>query len=97
VDGLHPAVLALIARVGEAGARQGKLVAVCGGLASDPAAVPVLLGLGVRELSVVPSLIPVVKARVAALTLTACRDLAERALSLDSADAVRRLVREVLP
>jgi phosphocarrier protein FPr/phosphocarrier protein len=97
VDGLHPAVLALIARVGEAGARQGKLVAVCGGLASDPAAVPVLLGLGVRELSVVPSLIPVVKARVTALTLAACRDLAERALGLDSADAVRRLVREVLP
>jgi phosphoenolpyruvate-protein phosphotransferase len=97
VDGLHPAVLALIARVGEAGARHGKLVAVCGGLASDPVAVPVLLGLGVRELSVVPSLIPVIKARVSALTLAACRDLATHALTLDSAEAVRQLVRERLP
>jgi phosphocarrier protein FPr/phosphocarrier protein len=97
VDGLHPAVLALIARVGEAGERHGKLVAVCGGLASDPVAAPLLLGLGVRELSVVPALIPALKARVSALTLADCRALAARALTLDSAEAVRRLAREVLP
>jgi phosphocarrier protein FPr/phosphocarrier protein len=96
VDGLHPAVLALIAKVGEAGGKQGKLVAVCGGLASDPAAAPILLGLGVRELSVVPTLVPAVKARVSSLTLAACRDLAQRALELDSAEAVRSLAREML-
>ena len=97
VDGLHPAVLALIAKVGEAGVKHGKLVAVCGGLASDPAAAPVLLGLGVRELSVVPTLVPAVKARVSSLTLAACQDLAQRALELDSAEAVRSLAREMLP
>jgi phosphocarrier protein FPr/phosphocarrier protein len=91
IDGLHPAVLALIARVGAAGERHGKLVAVCGGLASDPVAAPLLLGLGVRELSVVPGLIPQLKARVSSLTLTACRDLAAKALTLDSAAAVRAL------
>jgi phosphocarrier protein FPr/phosphocarrier protein len=97
VDGLHPAVLALIAKVGEAGARLGKLVAVCGGLASDPLAAPLLIGLGVRELSVVPTLIPALKARVATLELADCRALAERALTLDDAEAVRTLAREMLP
>jgi multiphosphoryl transfer protein len=97
IDGMHPAVLALIARVGEAGERQGRLVAVCGGLASDPVAAPVLLGLGVRELSVVPGLIPALKARLASLTLAGCREFAARALALESAEAVRRLAREVLP
>ena len=97
VDGLHPAVLALIARVGEAGERHAKLVAVCGGLASDPIAAPILVGLGVRELSVVPNLIPALKARVSSLRLADCRELAARALQIDSDEAVRRLAREVLP
>jgi phosphocarrier protein FPr/phosphocarrier protein len=97
VDGLHPAVLALIAKVGEAGEKHGRPVAVCGGLASDPVAAPILLGLGVHELSVVPNLVPALKARVSSLTLAACRDLARRALDLDSAEAVRMLAREVLP
>ena len=94
IDGLHPAVIALIARVGAAGERAGKLVAVCGGLASDPVAAPLLIGLGVRELSVVPMLIPQLKAAVSSMTLAACRSLAERALTLDSAEAVRALARE---
>jgi phosphoenolpyruvate-protein kinase (PTS system EI component) len=93
IDGLHPAVLSLVERVGAAGAREGKLVAVCGGMASDPVAAPLLLGLGVRELSVVPMQIPALKARLASLTLEACRALAARALLLDSADEVRRLAR----
>lgn len=97
VDGLHPAVLRLIGRVGEAGERHGKLVAVCGGLASDPAAAPILLGLGVRELSVVPTLIPTLKARLSALTLVDCRALAARASQMDSAEAVRKVAHEMLP
>jgi phosphoenolpyruvate-protein kinase (PTS system EI component) len=59
-------------------------------------AAPVLLGLGVRELSVVPTLIPALKARLASLTLDGCRSLAARALELESAEHVRRLAREVL-
>jgi phosphoenolpyruvate-protein kinase (PTS system EI component) len=68
---------------------------VCGGLASDPLAVPVLLGLGVEELSVVPGLIPRVKALVRALTLADCRVLATRALALASAAEVRAMLRDV--
>jgi multiphosphoryl transfer protein len=96
IDALHPAVLALIERVGAAGQKHGRLVAVCGGLASDPVAAPVLVGLGVRELSVVPASIPMLKTRLATLTLDACRKLAAQALTQDCAEDVRRLAREVL-
>jgi phosphocarrier protein FPr/phosphocarrier protein len=89
IDALHPAVLRLIAMTAEAGRALGKTVAVCGGVAADPAAVPVLLGLGVRELSVVPAAIPRLKRQVANLSLDACRELAARCLAADSADAVR--------
>jgi hypothetical protein len=52
VDGLHPAVLKLVALVVEAAAPRALPVSVCGGLAADPAAVPILVGLGIRKLSV---------------------------------------------
>ena len=52
-------------------------------------AVPVLLGLGVTELSVVPTLIPQLKAQVRSLTLESCRKIAARALTLESAEQVR--------
>jgi phosphoenolpyruvate-protein kinase (PTS system EI component) len=54
-------------------------VAVCGGLASDPSAAPLLVGLGVRELSAVPSIIPEIKAVLRGVTLQQCRDLAREA------------------
>jgi phosphoenolpyruvate-protein phosphotransferase len=92
IDGLHPAVLGLIAQTCEAAARHDRLVAVCGGLASDPVAVPVLLGLGVGELSAVPAVIPQIKHLVASTTLAECRALAKRALQLESAEAVRSLI-----
>jgi len=91
IDGVHPAVLRMIDIVCKGAARSGKTVAVCGGLAADPAAVPVLLGLGVTELSVVPTLIPQLKAQVRGLTLEKCRQTAARALALESAEQVRAL------
>ena len=97
IDGLHPAVLRLIEMAAAAGAKHSRLVAVCGGLASDPAAVPVLIGLGVGELSVVPTLTPQIKSLIRTLTLDACRSLARRALELDTAEAVRALVNEFSP
>jgi multiphosphoryl transfer protein len=54
--------------------------------------VPLLLGLGVTELSAVPAMIPRIKARIATLTLKGCRSLARQALDLESAPAVRALV-----
>jgi phosphoenolpyruvate-protein phosphotransferase len=94
IDGLHPAVLRLIAATVTAAEKHSRFVAVCGGLASEPAAVPVLLGLGVHELSVVPTLVPQLKSLIRTLTLDACRSLAQRAVALDTADAVRALVND---
>lgn len=94
IDGLHPAVLNLIAMTVDAGEEHDKLVAVCGGLASEPAAVPILIGLGVRELSVVPTLVPQLKSLIRTLTVDACRALAQRALTMDTAEAVRALANE---
>jgi multiphosphoryl transfer protein len=92
IDGLHPAVLRLIALTCDAASRHQKLVAVCGGLASDPAAVPVLLGLGVGEISVVPSMIPQLKQLISTLSVDQCQSIAKRAVSLESAEAVRALL-----
>jgi len=95
IDGLHPAVLRLIDATCKGAAVHGCPVAVCGGLASDPVAAPVLIGLGVSELSVVPTQIPRLKSLIRGLTLDACCSLAQRALSFESAAQVRALSREV--
>ena len=67
-------------------------VAVCGEIAADHAAVPLLVGLGVRELSVGPHAVPRVKARVRELDLEQCVVVAKQSLSLESATEVRDLV-----
>ena len=95
-DALHPAVLALVGAAAAAGTRAGRLVAVCGGVAADPAAVPLLLGLGVRELSVVPAAVPAVKRLVRTLRLADCTALARRCLELESAAEIRALVARTL-
>ena len=94
LDGLHPAVLRLVAATAQAASARGRHVAVCGGLASDPLAVPVLLGLGIDELSVVPGLIPRIKAHIRGLAMADCRVLAGHALELSSAPEVRALLRD---
>ena len=94
-DSLDPAVLHLIAHVCRAA--QGRAdVAVCGEAASDETAVPILVGLGVRELSVTPPAVPAVKAALRRLDAGRCRELAEQALTLDGPQDVRALVRSAL-
>ena len=97
LDGLHPAVLRLIDKAAGAGEAQHKEVAVCGGLGSDPAALPLLIGLGVREISAVPSALPRIKRMVRSLDAGACRNLAQRALDQPDAAAVRALVEAAFP
>jgi multiphosphoryl transfer protein len=97
LDALHPAVLRLIASAVRAGAARGRTVAVCGGLAGEPLAAPILIGLGVTELSVVPAAVPQMKALIATLTMDACREVARAALEAPNADAVRASVRSLLP
>ncbi len=89
LDPFHPALLRLIAMTVEGAARHGKWVGVCGAMASDPLAVPVLLGLGVTELSVAPVLVPTIKARVREMTVAECRSETAKLLMLGSAREVR--------
>ena len=91
LDALHPAVLRLIARTAQAAQAHKRLVAVCGGLASDPVAAPILAGLGVHELSAVPSVIPRLKALIRRLAMADCAEVARQALEQSSAEAVRAL------
>jgi phosphocarrier protein FPr len=90
-DALDPGVLQLIAQTCNA-ARGRVPVAVCGEAGSDPTAVAILLGLGVRELSVAPAAVPRIKTLVRTLDLTQCVTLAEKALTLRNAHDVRQLV-----
>ncbi|MDP3977142.1 MAG: phosphoenolpyruvate--protein phosphotransferase [Pseudomonas sp.] len=94
-DGLHPSVLRLIGMTVEAAHAHGKWVGVCGELACDMLAVPLLVGLGVDELSVSARSIALVKARVRELDFSQSQLLARQALGLDSAAAVRALVEEI--
>ncbi|OYD80145.1 phosphoenolpyruvate--protein phosphotransferase (plasmid) [Azospirillum brasilense] len=97
LDALHPGVLRLIRLAVTGAGRFGRPVAVCGGSASDPMAAPLLLGLGVTELSATPAVIADLKAFIRTLRLDDCRAVAEAALEMDSADEVRRLVTERWP
>nr|WP_257099085.1 phosphoenolpyruvate--protein phosphotransferase [Pseudovibrio flavus] len=93
-DAMNPAVLRLIAQTVEGAKAHGKWVGVCGGIAGDPRAVPILVGLGLHELSVSVPAVPAVKAAVRNYTLQQCQELAEKALKMDSAADVRALVPE---
>jgi phosphotransferase system enzyme I (PtsI) len=80
----HPAVLRLINMVGEA-ARKNKIwFGVCGEMAGDIELTPLLLGLGVDELSVSPTLVPRVKSAIRSLALDECRQLAQEAMQLET-------------
>ncbi len=93
VDPLHPAVLRMIAETCRRGAAAGRWVGVCGGLASDPLAVPILVGLGATELSAVPGFVAEAKAIVRSLTLADAQAHARAALDCSSAGDVRALAR----
>lgn len=95
-DGLHPAVLHLIDRTVKAAHAAGKWVGVCGELGADPQAVPILVGLGVDELSVAVPSIPAVKAQIRALSLSTAKHLAAQALECATATEVRRTVESIL-
>ena len=93
LDALHPAVLRLIAATVAGGATRDRWTGVCGGMAADPLAVPILIGLGVTELSVPPSAVAETKERVRRTDLASARYLAQTALKADGAEAVRALAR----
>jgi len=97
----HPAILRLIKMTVDAGHKQGIWVGVCGEMAGDPVLTPVLLGLGVDELSVAPPVVPQIKYLTRRLKMNEAQELAEFALSCeDSQQISARLetyVRQVAP
>ena len=95
-DAFDPAVLRLIQMTVAAAHAEGKWVGVCGGLAAEPLATPLLLGLDLNELSVPAPVIPELKARIRRLDHKACRAIAEGALALPSAAHVRQLLSSFL-
>ena len=97
VDALHPALLRLIAHTCAGAAKHGRWVGVCGALASDPLATPVLIGLGVRELSVSPLQIGEIKARVRELDAGMCQTLSQKLLNMSNARTVREACHQYWP
>ena len=91
---LHPAVLHSIDRSLKAGRRAGIPVIVCGEMASTPAYVVLLVGLGATDLSMTPSSIPRVRRAVAGIDAESARRIAEACLNCDTADEVESLVRD---
>ncbi|QJC53891.1 phosphoenolpyruvate--protein phosphotransferase [Paenibacillus albicereus] len=96
-DPLHPPVLRLIDRVIRAAHAEGKWVGMCGEMAGQPLAVPLLLGMGLDEFSMSSSAILGTRALLSRLSRTELAGLAAAALDLDSADEVRALVAARVP
>lgn len=96
-DGLNPGVLALIANTVKGAHKHGAWVGVCGGIASDAIATPILLGLGVDELSVSVPSVPEIKAAVRVCNVDVCKTLAQKTLEQNNGDDVRALVASAYP
>jgi phosphoenolpyruvate-protein kinase (PTS system EI component) len=92
LDALHPAVLKLIEMTVNGASAHGKWVGLCGALAGDPEAVPVLVGLGIHELSVSVPAVASTKARVRSLSFDVCRETAAQALEASDGAEVRLIV-----
>ncbi|MDR0953730.1 MAG: phosphoenolpyruvate--protein phosphotransferase, partial [Elusimicrobiota bacterium] len=92
-DSLHPAVLKLIEATVKGAAKFNKPVGVCGAMASDMESIPILLGLGIRDLSVVSSLIPDIKAFIRSLDWKKCAAKARLALAMEEASQVREMIK----
>ena len=90
---LHPAILRMLRSVVDAGRSGGRPVAVCGELASDPIGIAVLVGLGIRELSVTPVAIAGVKDSLSAVDSVRAEALAEKALDAGDAAEVEKMFR----
>lgn len=97
IDALDPAVLRLIAQTTAGAQKHGRWVGVCGGLASDLAAAPILIGLGVTELSATAAVVPELKALIRTLDPASCRALAAEALKQATAQDVRGLANRFSP
>jgi phosphoenolpyruvate-protein phosphotransferase len=95
-DPLHPAVLRLIREVIEAGHSHRKWVGMCGELAGNPLAIPVLLGLGLDEFSMTASAIPAAKALLRSLSVSQVQRVADVCLDLTDLEEIYQFLRSPL-
>src|SRR5690606_14933498 len=91
-SGLDPAVLDLLQMSAASASARGVPLSMCGDMAADPLALPVVLGLGFTQLSVPLGMIPVVQETVRRLEMERCRAVARGAVACSSARAVRDLI-----
>ena len=89
----HPSVFRAVRTATEAAHKNNKWVGVCGELGGMQLAIPLLIGLGVDELSMAPQLQPEAVELIRTLSFEECKTLANRALSLEDDESVRRLLR----
>jgi phosphotransferase system enzyme I (PtsI) len=92
----HPAILKLVQMTAKAGHANGIWTGVCGEMASDLAMVPLLLGLGVDELSVAAGYVPQVKYLIRSIRLSEAQKLAEWAVANESGTAVLERAQEFI-
>jgi phosphotransferase system enzyme I (PtsI) len=95
-DHFHPAVLRLIKQVIDAGHNAQIWVGICGELGADPLAIPLLIGLGIDELSMSPVAIPKAKMILRAVTVPECEEIARKALQFRSASEVKKYLRRAI-
>lgn len=93
---LHPAVIQLIQHTFEAAREQGKETTICGELAGQPEAIPLLIGLGYRTLSMSPASLPLARYVVRALRRSDCEKIAKKAVKLSTGHEVRQFLRKEL-
>lgn len=95
-DPLNPAILRLIDSVIKAGHEQGKMVGMCGEMAGEPLAAPLLMAMGLDEFSMSASSIPQVKAMIRSLSSAGCRELWAQARQMVAGDQIRRFLEKEL-
>ncbi len=95
-DHFHPAVLHLIQQVINSGHQAHIWVGLCGELAADPLAIPLLIGLGIDELSMNPASIPRVKMVLRSITIPQCEEIAKETLRFRTALEVKRYLRRTI-
>jgi phosphotransferase system enzyme I (PtsI) len=95
-DHFHPSVLRLIKQIIDAGHNSHIWVGLCGELAADPLAIPLLLGFGIDELSMNPASIPRAKMVVRGITIPQCEEIAEGALEMRTALEVKRYLHRAI-
>jgi phosphotransferase system enzyme I (PtsI) len=92
----HPAVIRFLRRIIERGKKEGVWVGMCGEMAGDPLATMLLLGLGLDEFSVVPTVLPEIKKIIRSVHFTEAKHVAEKALKMQTEDEIKHYLQKIM-